>query len=76
MLVLTRRDGQSVVISTGPAGSAGIEVVVTVLSAGEGEARVGVSAPPQVRVRRGELAAHPAGSAGAPGVDESGELAG
>lgn len=51
MLVLSRGQGQSVVLDD--------QIVVTVLVAKEGVVRLGVEAPREVRVRRGELA--PAG---------------
>ena len=47
MLVLTRRPGQSVQIGT--------EVRIVVLSAGGGQVRLGIDAPPEVAVHREEV---------------------
>lgn len=51
MLVLTRKTGQAVRITT----EDGREVTVTVTSAGEGWARLGFEAPDSVRVLRTEI---------------------
>lgn len=48
MLVLSRGQGQSVVLDD--------RIVITVLAAREGLVRLGVEAPREVGVRRGELA--------------------
>ena len=48
MLVLTRRVGEEIVI--------GGNIRVTVLDAGVGRVRIGVTAPPDVRVDRQEIA--------------------
>jgi carbon storage regulator CsrA len=53
MLVLTRRPNDSVVFP-------GLGITVVVLSAQGGTVRLGIEAPPSVRVLRGELAAPPA----------------
>ena len=47
MLVLTRRPGESLLI--------GNQVVVTLLDAGRGRIRLGIEAPPEVRIVRQEL---------------------
>lgn len=47
MLVLSRKPGEKVVI--------GENVTITVLEAG-GRVRIGIEAPPEVRILRGELA--------------------
>ncbi len=47
MLVLTRRTGESVAI--------GDDITVQILSVGKGQVRIGVSAPPEVRVLRAEI---------------------
>ena len=51
MLVLTRRDGEAIVITT-PAGE---RITVTILSASRDKVRVGVEAPRAVIVDRGEV---------------------
>ncbi|MBI4522641.1 MAG: carbon storage regulator CsrA [Deltaproteobacteria bacterium] len=47
MLVLTRRSGESVTL--------GDDIVVKILSVGKGQVRIGISAPPNVRVLREEI---------------------
>jgi carbon storage regulator len=47
MLVLTRKTGEKIVIDR--------HITVTVLSAEGGRVRVGISAPDDVRILRGEL---------------------
>jgi len=47
MLVLTRKPGESIVI--------GSDIVVKVLEAGPGKVRIGIEAPRNVHVLRGEL---------------------
>jgi carbon storage regulator len=49
MLVLTRGQGQSVVLDE--------RITVTVLASRGGTVRLGIEAPPEVGVRRGELTA-------------------
>ncbi|MCX8039633.1 MAG: carbon storage regulator CsrA [Planctomycetota bacterium] len=48
MLILTRRAGERVLI--------GNEIVVTVLAVHRGQVRLGISAPRECRILRGELA--------------------
>jgi len=50
MLVLTRKDGETLVITVGEQ-----EVVIHVLNTRGNKIKVGVEAEPDVRVRRGEL---------------------
>ncbi len=52
MLVLTRKVGEQLVIGGG--------ITVTVVSAQGGKVRLGVTAPPEVRVDRAEVRARPA----------------
>lgn len=47
MLVLTRRMGESICVAGG--------VTITVLSAQNGRARIGIDAPPEVAVHRSEI---------------------
>jgi sRNA-binding carbon storage regulator CsrA len=47
-------------------------IVVRVLAAGRGVVRLGIEAPPEVGVRRGELAAQPAGETPAAEVGSAG----
>ncbi|MBA2225955.1 MAG: carbon storage regulator CsrA [Thermogemmata sp.] len=47
MLVLTRRQGESIVI--------GNDIKITVVSLGPGRVKLGIEAPPQVRVDREEI---------------------
>jgi len=47
MLVLTRRQGESIVI--------GDDIKVTVVNLGPGRVKLGIEAPPQVRVNREEI---------------------
>jgi carbon storage regulator len=47
MLVLTRREGERIAL--------GDDIVVTVVSIQGNKVRIGVSAPDQVAIRRGEL---------------------
>ena len=47
MLVLTRKEGQQLVINS--------DIVVTVVSCGNGRVRLGVKAPQHVSVDRGEI---------------------
>lgn len=51
MLVLTRKRGETIRI--------GQDIVVKVIQAGRGTIKLGIEAPPHVRVLRGELEAHP-----------------
>jgi carbon storage regulator len=48
MLVLSRRDGEQIIF--------GNDVVVKVLSIDGGRVRIGIDAPREVAIRRGELA--------------------
>jgi carbon storage regulator len=65
VLVLSRKVGESILI--------GADVVVQVLEVRRGEARLGISAPAAVPIRRSELPAHrraeptPLGAAADPG---------
>lgn len=52
MLVLTRKKAESIKI--------GNDIVVTVIQTGKGTVRLGIQAPANVRVLRGELAPFPA----------------
>ena len=52
MLVLTRKDGERIVIDGG--------ITVEVVEAQGGRVRLGISAPPEVRVMREELIRAPA----------------
>lgn len=56
MLVLSRKPGEKVIIGNG--------VTVTVLGVLGNRVRVGIDAPAQVRILRGELAGGPGGPAG------------
>ncbi len=47
MLVLTRKPGQRILV--------GEEIVITILENGTGRICVGIDAPPDVRILRGEL---------------------
>ena len=47
MLVLTRRQGESILI--------GPDIKITVVSLGPGRVKLGIEAPPQVRVEREEI---------------------
>ena len=47
MLILTRRKGESILI--------GDDIVVTVLAENRGQIRLGIAAPPKVRVDREEV---------------------
>ncbi len=51
MLVLSRRDGQEIVL--------GEDIVIKVLSIDGGRVRIGIEAPQSVPVRRSELPAKP-----------------
>jgi carbon storage regulator len=48
MLVLTRKQGEQIRI--------GDSIVIKVISSGRGKAKIGIDAPADVRVMRGELA--------------------
>ena len=50
MLVLTRRDGEQIVV--------GEDVVIKVLAVARGRVRVGIEAPRSVSVRRSEIPSH------------------
>jgi carbon storage regulator len=52
MLVLTRKPGERLVIDN--------TVVVTVMQVGRGQVRLGIEAPPEVRILRDELRRRPA----------------
>ena len=62
MLVLTRKPGEIVILDLG-----GREVSVHILHTSTGRVSLGVDAPRDVKVRRGELATNPAKTAGAIG---------
>jgi carbon storage regulator len=47
MLVLTRRPGEAIVIAS--------NIKITVVSAGPGRVKIGIDAPPNVRIHRQEL---------------------
>jgi carbon storage regulator len=49
MLVLTRKTGQEIVIDG--------EIHITVSSIGDGRVKIGISAPPHIKVDRAEVAA-------------------
>lgn len=55
MLILTRRQGETIKIGT--------DVEVTVLGVRGGQVRIGIKAPPQVTVDREEIAVKRAGPA-------------
>jgi carbon storage regulator CsrA len=59
MLVLTRKPGEIVVLDLG-----GREVSVHILHTSTGRVSLGVDAPRDIKVRRGELATTPAKTAG------------
>ncbi|MEI8057371.1 MAG: carbon storage regulator [Actinomycetes bacterium] len=63
MLVLARLSGQSIVLDGG--------ITITVLATRGGTVRLGIDAPPEVGVRRGELAVirEPIGQAGVAGSE-------
>ena len=52
MLVLSRKQGQSIVIPRQ-------EVIVTVLGVSQNRVRIGISAPAHVKIYRGELCGAP-----------------
>jgi carbon storage regulator len=52
MLVLSRRLGQAVVVP-------GLDITVRVIAIKGGAVRIGIEAPPDVKVLREELLAHP-----------------
>jgi carbon storage regulator len=57
MLVLTRKTGEAIVI--------GDTITLTVLGIGPGRVKIGINAPPEVGVDRGEVAEpRPAGRSG------------
>lgn len=58
MLVLTRKRGETIRI--------GKDVVVKVIQMGKGSVKIGIEAPAQVRVLRGELQEFPSQPAGMP----------
>ncbi len=49
MLVLTRKKGEEIIISG--------DIRITVVSVGDGRVKIGISAPPHIRVDRSEVAA-------------------
>ncbi|MCE9567372.1 MAG: carbon storage regulator CsrA [Planctomycetes bacterium] len=49
MLVLTRKTGEEIII--------GDDIRITVTSIGEGRVKIGISAPPYIKVNRAEIAA-------------------
>lgn len=49
MLVLTRKTGEEIII--------GDDIRITVTSIGEGRVKIGISAPPSIKVNRAEIAA-------------------
>ncbi len=51
MLVLTRRDGEQIVV--------GDDVIIKVLAVARGRVRVGIEAPRNVQVRRSEIPSKP-----------------
>lgn len=59
MLVLTRKPGEIIILDLG-----GREISVHILHTSTGRVSLGVDAPKDVKVRRGELAANPAKMAG------------
>jgi len=59
MLVLTRKPGEIVILDLG-----GREVSVHILHTSTGRVSLGVDAPRDIKVRRGELSATPAKTAG------------
>lgn len=61
MLVLTRRKGESIVIG---------DAVLTLLDAGRGRVRIGIEAPAEVPIMRGELVR----TVALPGADTEAEL--
>lgn len=62
MLVLTRKPGEVIVLDLD-----GREISVHILHTSTGRVSLGVDAPREVKVRRGELSANPAKIAGAIG---------
>lgn len=62
MLVLTRKPGEIVVLDLG-----GREVSVHILHTSTGRVSLGVVAPRDIKIRRGELSTTPAKTAGAIG---------
>ncbi len=59
MLVLTRKPGEIIILDLG-----GREVSVHILHTSTGRVSLGVDAPRDIKVRRGELSANPAKTAG------------
>lgn len=59
MLVLTRKPGEIIILDL-----EGREVSVHILHTSTGRVSLGVDAPREVKVRRGELATNPAKTAG------------
>jgi len=62
MLVLTRKPGEIVILDLG-----GREISVHILHTSTGRVSLGVDAPRDVKVRRGELSTNPAKTVGAIG---------
>lgn len=50
MLVLTRKSGEQVLV--------GDQITIKVISVERGKVRIGIEAPPQINIRRGELTTH------------------
>ena len=50
MLVLSRKPGEQILV--------GSEIVITILSSSRGRTKIGVDAPDEVRIRRGEVVEH------------------
>jgi carbon storage regulator CsrA len=59
MLVLTRKPGEVIILDLG-----GREISVHILHTSTGRVSIGVDAPMEVKVRRGELSTNPAKTAG------------
>lgn len=51
MLIVTRKDNEQIIV--------GDDIVITILENGGNRCRIGIDAPKEVRIRRGELAKKP-----------------
>jgi len=58
MLALTRKEGERILLQV-PANAGEIEIIVSVADSRSGTARLGIEAPPDVKIIREELAHRP-----------------
>jgi sRNA-binding carbon storage regulator CsrA len=59
MLVLTRREGERLVLRVPPANEM-VEIIISIAESRSGAARVGIDAPAEVKIIREELLENPA----------------